>query len=114
MTLADLPAAFIEARAQAASTARYSRSSVPSDTCRYCGRARGRMWPSARTDGHSRCLVGRSFQRALYELWLRDPSATQEKIAGLCDVSLSTVRIWLLNVEARIGPTANAHEEHSK
>lgn len=114
MTLDELPAAFVEARAQAAATARYSKSSVPPDICRYCGRARGRMWPSSKADGHSRCLVGRSFQRALYGLWLRDPAATQEKIASLCDVSLSTVRTWLLNVETRIGTTANAHEDHSK
>lgn len=105
MTLADLPTAFIEARAQAASTARYSKSTVPPDTCRYCGRPMVR-WHSRLADGHSRHLVPESFQRELYELWLSDPAASQQRIATLCGVGPGTVKSWISNVETRIGRAA--------
>lgn len=102
MTLAELPTAFVGARAQAAANARYSKSSAPPDTCHYCGRGMVR-WPSRRTDGHARCFVPVSFQRELHDLYLADARATQQRIAELCDVSMNTVRIWINNADARIG-----------
>lgn len=105
MTLTDLRAAFLDARTQAAASARYTTASCPPDTCRYCGKHL-RLWPQTRLDGHARCFVDKAFLRAVYSLWLNDTKASRHRIAEVCDVSHNVVNAWIRHVEDRMEKAA--------
>lgn len=102
MTLAEVPAAFVEARVAARLAARHAPGSRPRNTCRYCGRVR---LADGGLDGHARCLVSVSFQRALYELWFSSPELTKADIARACGIGAMVIHRWFSHVE-RIGRAA--------
>lgn len=100
MTLSDLPAAYAAARAEASAHALGVVEDLPPNTCRYCGKHLS-PWPDKPIDGHARCLIPLSFQRAIYDLWRHDVTATQKRIAEACGVSMATVERWRRNVERK-------------
>lgn len=89
---------FHEARAQASSGARYTAESVPPKTCRYCGR-HWTPWPGTKLDGHSKCIVPRSFQERLATI----PTTTKsgQTLAAELGVSYSVWRSWTTWIATR-------------
>lgn len=100
MTIADLAAAFVDARAAASLTAVFSSDSVPPRTCRYCGKYRG-FWAGGKTDGHAKCLVSIEFQREVLALYRSGPAITVRQIAKICGVTPENVTAWMRNADRR-------------
>lgn len=90
LTLAEMRAAFVDARCTQNSMARLL---APSGICRYCGGAWTRP-PSCRNDGHANCMVTPAFRRAVTETWISSAGVTRKVIAETCGVSLWTVNAW--------------------
>ena len=68
--------------------------------CRYCGQP----WkPVAGTlhDGHVRCIVPRSFQEELHALWWNSPTLSEQQIADILGITVSTVRGWFRGIDRR-------------
>lgn len=97
--LADLPAAYAQARA--AATAARKLDDPPPLTCRYCGKL-WRPWAGSKHDGHVACVVPLEFQRALLKLYRAVPGLSMQTIATTCSVTLSTVNRWLRNAERMV------------
>lgn len=66
--------------------------SLPSNTCRYCGR-RWQRWASTQFDGHATCVVSDEFKQRLREL-TRSALVTYETVAKAIGVSDPVVRKW--------------------
>ena len=89
--LAALAESYRAARETASNAARYTSSSAPPRTCRYCGQS----WSGSPTnDGHARCIVTPEFERSVAELWWSSPKLTREAIARALGVSNGTVHAW--------------------
>jgi len=74
--------------------------SPESNFCRYCGEP----WkPVAGTmhDGHVRCIVPRSFQEELHKLWWNSPTLSEQQIADILGITVSTVRGWFRGIDRR-------------
>jgi hypothetical protein len=93
VTLELLPAAFLAARDSARQSAAYGSAEPPRNTCRYCGKF-WKPWPGSRLDGHSRCIVPRSFQDEIAVLWRSGAQITLPQIAALCGVTFAVARAW--------------------
>lgn len=93
ITIADLAAAFVDARTAASLTAVFPSASVPPKTCRYCGKY-WLSWAGTHLNGHARCAVSLDFQRAVLTLYRSSP-ATVKQIAEVCGVSASNVAAWM-------------------
>lgn len=96
VTLADLPAAYTEARTAAIAT-QLSADPKPL-TCRYCGK-HWSYWAGGKHDGHVVCVVTLEFQRALCKMYRSDPCLSMQTVADACGVTLSVVIAWIRNTD---------------
>jgi hypothetical protein len=96
-----LRAEFRAAKAIASQHARWGPDdpSLPSNTCRYCGR-RWQRWAGTQFDGHAACTVPYEFKQRLREL-LQSPSVTYEAVAKAIGVADPVVRSWTFPIMCR-------------
>jgi len=101
LTLESLPEAFALARAESSRTAKHAAGEAPYRTCRYCGEfmSDSLLSPNSVLDGHARCCVPLSFQRAVRRLWWTTIGLSGERIGRACGVSVTAVNKWIRNAD---------------
>lgn len=67
--------------------------SIPSRSCRYCGKHRG-SWAGSRLDGHALCVVGDEFKVFVGQQMRAHCRLTYAVVAQAVGVSHSVVRAW--------------------
>jgi len=103
-----LRVAFAAARSSASLRARWSADdpSLPSDTCRYCGKFWRQRFGS-QLDGHAACLVTEDFKHRVGAVLRSSPQMTYALVAEIIGVTPGCVRSWAFSAGIA-GPTGHA------